>query len=110
MEIKTTKKSLKKYIFETLDRLLKIEELKEELQRAESDLQLLSEKKYSKKASDFISKEIGHLINDKGYSHDRAVAAALNIAKDKGYKIPKKTDESEESSINKVKIKPSKKK
>lgn len=110
MEIKTTKENLKKYIFETLDKLLKIEELKEELQKAESDLQILSERKYSKKASDFIGKEISHLINDKGYSHERAVAAALNIAKDKGYKIPKKTDESEETPIDKVKIKPSKKK
>jgi hypothetical protein len=54
---------------------------------------LVSENKYSKKASDFIGKEISHLIHDKDYEHDRAVAAAINIAKDKGYKIPEPTNE-----------------
>lgn len=56
---------------------------------------IIAEKKYSDKASNFIGDEIGHLQKDKGYKHDRAVAAAINIAKDKGYKIPKKTNESE---------------
>lgn len=43
--------------------------------------------KSSQSARDFVSKEISHLINDKGYSHDRAVAAALSIARDKGYQV-----------------------
>jgi hypothetical protein len=44
-------------------------------------------KKYSKKASEFIGKEISHLKKDKGYPQDRAVAAAINVAKDKGMKV-----------------------
>jgi hypothetical protein len=43
--------------------------------------------KYSKKASSFIGKEISHLKKDKGYSQERAVAAAINVAKDKGMKV-----------------------
>ena len=43
--------------------------------------------KYSKKASEFIGKEISHLKKDKGYPQDRAVAAAINVAKDKGMKV-----------------------
>jgi len=50
--------------------------------------QNLDENKYSEKASNFIGKEIGHLQKDKNYPHDRAVAAAINVAKDKGYKVP----------------------
>jgi len=50
----------------------------------------LDEKKYSDKASSFIGKEISHLMRDKGYSHDRAVAAAINVAKEKGMKVGKK--------------------
>ncbi|HEY9704408.1 MAG TPA: hypothetical protein V6C58_18300 [Allocoleopsis sp.] len=57
--------------------------------------QQLDEKKYSDAAQNFIGKEISHLEKDKGYEHDRAVAAAINIAKDKGYKVPKKTNEEE---------------
>lgn len=60
--------------------------------------QQLDEKKYSDAASDFIGKEISHLEKDKDYEHDRAVAAAINIAKDKGYKVPAKTNEGEEGS------------
>jgi len=44
--------------------------------------------KYSPEAQAFISKEIKHLMDDKGYEHDRAVAAAINIAREKGYKAP----------------------
>lgn len=54
--------------------------------------QQLDEKKYSDKASNFIGKEISHLQGDKGYKHDRAVAAAINVAKDKGYKVPAKNE------------------
>lgn len=46
--------------------------------------------KYSKKASSFIGKEISHLEKDKGYPHERAVAAAINVAKDKGMKVGSK--------------------
>jgi hypothetical protein len=46
--------------------------------------------KYSKKASEFIGKEISHLKKDKGYPQDRAVAAAINVAKDKGMKVADK--------------------
>jgi hypothetical protein len=54
----------------------------------------MNEKKYTDDASEFISKEISHLVHDKGYSQERAVAAALNVAREKGYKVPEKADES----------------
>jgi hypothetical protein len=54
----------------------------------------MNEKKYSDEASEFISKEISHLVSDKGYSQERAVAAALNVAREKGFNVPEKTDES----------------
>jgi len=50
--------------------------------------------KYSKKASSFIGKEISHLKKDKGYSQERAVAAAINVAKDKGMKVGAKKKKS----------------
>jgi hypothetical protein len=53
--------------------------------------------KYSKKASEFIGKEISHLKKDKGYTQDRAVAAAINVAKDKGMKVGKKANLKEKS-------------
>jgi hypothetical protein len=46
--------------------------------------------KYSKKASEFIGKEISHLKKDKDYPQDRAVAAAINVAKEKGMKVGSK--------------------
>jgi len=50
--------------------------------------------KYSKKASEFIGKEISHLKKDKGYPQDRAVAAAINVAKEKGMKVGTKKKKS----------------
>jgi len=50
--------------------------------------------KYSKKASSFIGKEIKHLKKDKGYSQERAVAAAINVAKEKGMKVGSKKKKS----------------
>jgi hypothetical protein len=41
----------------------------------------------SKKA---ISREIAHLIRDKGYARNRAVAAAYDQARRAGAKLPKK--------------------
>lgn len=41
-------------------------------------------------ANEFISKEIKHLIDDKGYSQEQAVAAAHSVASEKGYKVPQK--------------------
>jgi len=66
-------------------------------------LSMLSEKKYSDKASKVIGKEISHLQKDKGYPHDRAVAAAINVAKDKGFKIPKPTNEIDKSAMKAAK-------
>jgi hypothetical protein len=43
--------------------------------------------KYSKKASEFIGKEISHLKKDKKFPQEKAVAAAIDIAKDKGMKV-----------------------
>ena len=68
-----------------------------------SQPQQLDEKKYSDKASKVIGKEISHLQKDKGYPHDRAVAAAINVAKDKGFKIPKPTNEIDKSAMNAAK-------
>ena len=56
----------------------------------------LDEKKYSDKASSFIGKEISHLMHDKNYPHDRAVAAAINVAKEKGMKVGKKQMDEDE--------------
>jgi hypothetical protein len=42
----------------------------------------------TKDAQDFIGREIAHLVKDKGYEQDRAVAAAYNIAREKGYSVP----------------------
>lgn len=59
----------------------------------EEEMGMMAEKKYSDAASEFISKEISHLMKDKGYTQDRAVAAALSVAREKGYKVPEKSDE-----------------
>jgi hypothetical protein len=48
----------------------------------------LDEKKYSDKAQDFISAKISKL-KDEGKPQDQAVAIAINMARDKGYKVPK---------------------
>jgi len=45
------------------------------------------------KGDKFVSQEIRHLIRDKGYEHKRAVAAALSVARDKGFK---KVDDKQE--------------
>lgn len=71
----------KQSLFEELKRMRKLAGL------VESE-NTIYEKKYSDSASEFIGKEISHLMKDKGYSHERAVAAAINIAKEKGYKVP----------------------
>lgn len=94
MENKITKEGLLKYIKEQSQNLYNLHILKEEKNKIENDLKVLSEgkKKYSDKASNFIGKEISHLQKDKGYKHDRAVAAAINVAKDKGYKVPAKNE------------------
>lgn len=73
-------------LFELINKLRNTE------QKATTEEQPLNEKKtkYSKKASEFIGKEISHLKKDKGYPQDRAVAAAINVAKDKGMKVGSK--------------------
>ena len=69
-----------------------ISKLRSGEQKTTAEEQPLNEKKtkYSKKASEFIGKEITHLKKDKGYPQDRAVAAAINIAKEKGMKVRSK--------------------
>lgn len=100
MKKQISKKELANYIQEQVKNLYKIHTLNEEKSKIENDLKVLSENKYTKKASEFIGKEISHLQKDKGYKHDRAVAAALNVAKDKGYKVPAPTNEIENNSKN----------
>lgn len=99
---KISKESLVKYIQEQVENLHKLQVLKEQKESIQKEIQLLEEgkKKYSKQASEFIGKEISHLEKDKGYTHDRAVAAAINIAKEKGMKVPKQKNESEEKMHN----------
>lgn len=46
--------------------------------------------KMTKKGQAAVSKEIKHLMEDKGMSHKQAIAAALSVAKKKGYKVGKK--------------------
>jgi hypothetical protein len=76
-------------LFELVNKLRNTE------QKATTEEQPLEEgkkkkNKYSKKASEFIGKEISHLKKDKGYPQDRAVAAAINVAKEKGMKVGSK--------------------
>lgn len=66
------------------------------------DEMLVDEAKSKEAGRKFVSDEISHLMKDKGYSHKQAIAAALNIAKDKGYPV-------EESWMNEFEIKESKK-
>ncbi len=44
--------------------------------------------RYSPAARKFISREVEHLMRDKGYDQTRAVAAAHDVARRKGYKVP----------------------
>lgn len=55
---------------------------------ARAQARTMAESEYSEKAREFISKEIEHLVEDKGYEQDRAVAAAMDMARRKGYKVP----------------------
>lgn len=103
MKRQISKKELVNYINEQVKNLYKLHTLKEEKSKIENDLKVLNENKYTKKASEFIGKEISHLQKDKGYKHDRAVAAALNVAKDKGYKVPKPTNEIDKSAMKAAK-------
>ena len=66
------------------------------------DEMLVDEAKSKEAGRKFVSDEISHLMKDKGYSHKQAIAAALNIAKDKGFPV-------EESWMNEFEIKESKK-
>jgi hypothetical protein len=100
MKKQISKKDLASYIQEQVQNLYKLHTLNEEKTKIENDLKVLSENKYTKKASNFIGKEISHLQKDKGYKHDRAVAAALNVAKDKGYKVPAPTNEIDKSAMD----------
>lgn len=47
---------------------------------------------YSENAREFIGKEIEHHKKDQGMEQDRAVAAAMDEARRKGYKVPDKKD------------------
>jgi hypothetical protein len=75
-----------KYLYQLFELINKLRNTE---QKGTTEEQPLNEKKtkYSKKASSFIGKEISHLKKDKGYPQDRAVAAAINVAKDKGMKV-----------------------
>lgn len=44
--------------------------------------------KYSVAARTFISQEIEHLVRDKRYALDRAIAAAITQARKRGMKVP----------------------
>lgn len=50
------------------------------------------EGKTKKAGREFVGKEISHLEKDKDYSHDRAVAASLNIARKKGYPVEEEVE------------------
>jgi hypothetical protein len=95
MEMELTLDELKTLIKEGVEKFHRKSLIENRINQINKELEdLLSENKYSDSASDFIGKEISHLMKDKGYEHKRAVAAAINIARDKGYKVPKSVDES----------------
>lgn len=83
----TLQSSLYKKASSRLERIIKMNNI---ISDAEKNYLFRSAKKYSEEAREFISEEISHLMNDKGYDHDRAVAAAIEQAREKGYKVPKK--------------------
>jgi hypothetical protein len=56
----------------------------------------MEEGKSKKAGRDFVGKEISHLMHDKDYPHDRAVAASLNVAREKGYPIEENSNDDEE--------------
>lgn len=101
MEMELTLSELKALIKEGVEKLHRKALIENRINQINKELDdLLSERKYSEKASNFIGKEISHLMKDKGYEHDRAVAAAINIAKDKGYKVPAKNENEQQNSIS----------
>ncbi len=93
---------LAEMIREGVKRIHRQTTIENRIQQINEELDSLSEKKYSDSASNFIGKEISHLMKDKGYSHERAVAASINIARDKGYKVPSNESEAP-SAIEKIK-------
>jgi hypothetical protein len=101
MEMELTLSELKTLIKEGVEKLHRKALIENRINQINKELdELLSERKYSEKASNFIGKEISHLMKDKGYKHDRAVAAAINIAKDKGYKVPVKNENEKQNNIS----------
>jgi len=101
MEMELTFSELKALIKEGVEKLHRKALIENRINQINKELDdLLSERKYSEKASNFIGKEISHLMKDKGYEHDRAVAVAINIAKDKGYKVPVKNENEQQNSIS----------
>lgn len=95
-----SREELAEMIREGVERLHRQTTIKNRIQQINEELDSLYEKKYSDSASDFIGKEISHLMKDKGYSHDRAVAASINIAKDKGYKVPSNESEAPSAGLS----------
>lgn len=67
-----------------------VDAVKERLMAALQDLQKNppASSRYSPRAREFISSEISHLVRDKGYPLLRAIAAAINQARRKGFKVP----------------------
>lgn len=51
---------------------------------------MAKKKKMTKKGQEMMGKEIKHLMEDKGMSQKQAIAAAMSVAKKKGFKVPKK--------------------
>ncbi len=62
----------------------------QQLEAIATTLDLLAEKiAKTDKAETFLSKEIPHLIRDKGYTPERAKGAAVSIAREKGLGVAK---------------------
>ena len=56
------------------------------------DMEEAKKGKTKKAGREFVGKEISHLEKDEDYSHERAVAASLNIARKKGYPVEEEVE------------------
>lgn len=91
---KVSKQNLVSYIQEQVTNLYKLQVLKEQREKIDKDLKILEESKkkkdseYSDKAREFISKKLSKTAKE-DKPQDQKVAIAINMAREKGLKVPK---------------------
>lgn len=101
---KMTKQSLVNYIQEQVTNLYKLQVLKEQRENIKNEINILEEGKkkkkkdseYSDKAREFISKKLSKTA-DEDKPQDQKVAIAINMAREKGLKVPKEPKEKKQN-------------